>query len=85
MYVWSSHTARATINRVRLPIIVVSCSGKMNISLFPFAPDNLVLVFFGDECESTQTVLQAMRVLSHHVQLIGHEQPGMVCHSFTLL
>ena len=43
MYVWSSHTARVRINRVRLPILlVVSRTGKMIISLFPFAPENLV-------------------------------------------
>ena len=35
MYVW--------INRVRLPILlVVSGTGKMNISLSPFAPENLI-------------------------------------------
>ena len=35
--------ARVWINRVRLPILlVVSCTGKMNLSLSPFAPENLV-------------------------------------------
>ena len=35
--------SRVWINRVRLPILlVVSSTGKMNISLFPFAPGNLV-------------------------------------------
>ena len=39
--VWS-HIARAWINRVRLPILlVVSSTGKMNISLSSFAPENL--------------------------------------------
>ena len=44
VYVWSSHIARVRINRVRLPILlVVSCKGKNNISLSPFAAtDNLV-------------------------------------------
>ena len=43
-YVWSSHTAKVRINRVRLPILlVVSWTGKKtNISLSPFAPENLV-------------------------------------------
>ena len=37
------HIARVWINRVRLPILhVVSWTGKMNISLSPFAPENLV-------------------------------------------
>ena len=37
MYVWSSHIARV------LPILlVVSSTGKMNISLSSFAPENLV-------------------------------------------
>ena len=35
--------SRVFINWVRLPILlVVSCTGKINISLFPFAPDILV-------------------------------------------
>ena len=35
--------ARARINRVKFPILlVVSSTGKMNISLSPFAPENLV-------------------------------------------
>ena len=35
--------ARVWINRVRLPILlVVSRTGKMNTSLSPFAPENLV-------------------------------------------
>ena len=44
MYVWSHiHIARVWINRVRLPILlVVSRTGKMNVSLFAFAPENLV-------------------------------------------
>ena len=44
MYVWSSHIARITINRVRLPILLVVAAeqGKYNISLSPFAPENLV-------------------------------------------
>ena len=43
VYVWSSHIAREWINRVRLPILlVVSWTGKINISLSPFAPENLV-------------------------------------------
>ena len=43
MYVWSSHIARVRINRVRLPILlVVSSTGKMQISPSPFAPENLV-------------------------------------------
>ena len=34
---------RVWINRVRLPILlVVSCTGKIDIFLSPFAPDNLV-------------------------------------------
>ena len=38
-----THIARVSINRVRLPILlVVSLTGKMNIFLSPFAPDNLV-------------------------------------------
>ena len=37
------HTAKVRINRVRLSILlVVSGIGKMNISLSPFAPENLV-------------------------------------------
>ena len=43
MYVWLSHIARVKTTRVRLPILlVVSWRGKMNISLSPFAPENLV-------------------------------------------
>ena len=43
MYVWLSHIAKAWINRVRLPILlVVSLTGKLNSSLSPFAPENLV-------------------------------------------
>ena len=35
--------ARVRINRVRLPILlVVSGTRKINISLFPFAPENFV-------------------------------------------
>ena len=42
-YVWSSHIARVWINRVRLSILlVVSWTGKMDVSLAPFAPENLV-------------------------------------------
>ena len=48
MYVFSSHIAEQStgcvrvVNRVRLPILlVVSWPGKMNISLSPFAPENL--------------------------------------------
>ena len=38
-----THIARVWVNRVRLPILlVVSRTGKMIISLFPFAPENLV-------------------------------------------
>ena len=37
------HISRVWINRVGLPILlVVSWTGKMNVSLSPFAPDNLV-------------------------------------------
>ena len=37
-----THIARVWSNRVRLPILhVVSWTGKMNISLSPFAPENL--------------------------------------------
>ena len=37
------HIARVRINRVRLPILlVVSWTGKLNISWSPFAPENLV-------------------------------------------
>ena len=46
MYVWShmvTHIARVWINRVRLPVLhVVSWTGKMNISLSVFVPENLV-------------------------------------------
>ena len=43
MYVWSSHIARIRINRVGLPILlVVNCTRKINISLSPFASENLV-------------------------------------------
>ena len=35
--------SRVWINRVKLPILLaVSCTGKLNISLSPFAPENLV-------------------------------------------
>ena len=35
--------SRVLINRVRLPILlVVSCTGKMNIPLSPYVPENLV-------------------------------------------
>ena len=38
-----THIARVWINRVRLPILlVVGCTEKMNISLSPFGPENLV-------------------------------------------
>ena len=46
MYVYkvtSSHVARVRINRVRLPILlVVSQTEKINVSLSPFTPENLV-------------------------------------------
>ena len=36
--------SRVWINQVRLPVLlVVSLTGKNNIFLFPFAPENLVL------------------------------------------
>ena len=38
-----THIARVWINRVRLPILnVVSWTGKLNVSLSAFAPNNLV-------------------------------------------
>ena len=38
-----THIARVWINRVRLPVLLlVSSTGKINISLFAFAPENLV-------------------------------------------
>ena len=38
-----THIARVRINRVKLLILlVVSFSGKMNISLSPFAPETLI-------------------------------------------
>ena len=43
MHVWSSHLSRARVNQGRLPILlVVSCTGKMNFSLSPFAPEYLI-------------------------------------------
>ena len=43
MYVWSSQIARVRISRVMLPfLLVVSGTGEMNISLSPFARENLV-------------------------------------------
>ena len=43
MYSMVTHIARVWINRVRLPILlVVSWTEKMNISLSPSAPENLV-------------------------------------------
>ena len=43
MTIWSSPMATVWIDRVRLPILlVVSLTGKMNISLSPFAPENLI-------------------------------------------
>ena len=43
MYVWSSRIARVWTNQVMLPILlVVSWTGKMNIPLSAFAPENLV-------------------------------------------
>ena len=44
MYVWSHiYVARVWINRVRLAILlVVSRTGKILLSLSPFAPENLV-------------------------------------------
>ena len=43
-YVWSSHNySRVWINRVRLPILLVfSWTGKINIPLSPYVPENLV-------------------------------------------
>ena len=42
-FVWSPHIAKVRINGVRVPILlVVSSTGKINISLSPFAPWNLV-------------------------------------------
>ena len=42
MYVWSDITI-VWINRVRMPVLlVVSWTGKMNISLSAFVPKNLV-------------------------------------------
>ena len=44
MYVWSSRIARVSINRVRLPVLlVVSLTGKTHISLSRFAPEESVL------------------------------------------
>ena len=38
-----THITRVLINRVRLPImLVVNSTGKINISLSAFAPENLV-------------------------------------------
>ena len=38
-----THIARVWINLVKLPVLhVVSGTGKMNISLFAFVPENLV-------------------------------------------
>ena len=38
-----THIARVWIIRVRLPIlVVVSCTGEINVSLSAFAPENLV-------------------------------------------
>ena len=45
MYVWCmvTHIARVWINRVRLPVLlVVSSTGKMNISLSAFGPEKMV-------------------------------------------
>ena len=43
MHVWSSHIAKVRISQARLPILLVAgCTRKMNISLSPFAPENLV-------------------------------------------
>ena len=43
MYVWVTHVARVWMNRIRLPILlVVSWTGKNNISLSASAPENLV-------------------------------------------
>ena len=43
MYVWSSHITRVRINWIRLPILLgVSRTGKIDISLYSFALENLV-------------------------------------------
>ena len=43
MYAWSSYIARVRISQLRLPILfVISSPGKMNTSLSPSAPENLV-------------------------------------------
>ena len=44
MYVWSHIYSKSIwINRVRSPVLhVVSLTGKMDISLFAFVPENLV-------------------------------------------
>ena len=43
IYILSSRLARVSINRVRLPIIlVVSWTGKIDISISLFAPEDLV-------------------------------------------
>ena len=43
MYGNTYYITRVSISRVRLPILrVVSKTGKMDISLLPFAPENLV-------------------------------------------
>ena len=48
-------TTTAWINRVRLPILlVVSSTGKMNISLLAFAPENLVSQDGFDSCVPRQ-------------------------------
>ena len=53
----SSHIARVWMNRVRLPILlVVSLTGKMNISLSSFAPGNLVIECFYDSSPPPQTI-----------------------------
>ena len=44
IYLWSSHTSRVRINRVRSPIVLArgQQNGEKNIFLSPFGPENLV-------------------------------------------
>ena len=96
IHVWPSHLERVWINRVRLPILPgISLTGKTNISLSPFAPENVVSRYgLGSpvprqpahlHTHAIGTSAFVLVVECHHdmyacVYVYGH-QPGMVANS----
>ena len=89
-----THIARVWINRVRLPILHgVSWIGKMNVSLSPFAPENLVSRDgFGSSSVPRQSDVYVISVTAgkcnwRHfgwsVRLVGFPQCYLTCRFLT--